>query len=201
MATHTLKAVQFASPGGAGSVSVPLAEFELPLAQVQTEAYAQLSTSRAGATKLALGQHWFGLPYGTLAYRAFNQGLEQERGADFQGVVAELFDCPGLASSVAKRCVLGICVGHTRELREVCEQGLEEIVSRTQEKFESMNFEAVRFERGDAELALAAPQAKNITEREVRLVDGTWQASVDLGQGPRSVTATFDLAPRIEQPE
>lgn len=97
--------------------------------------------------------------------------------------------------------MLEICVGHTQELREVCEQGLEEIVSRTREKSESMNFEAVRFESGDAGLALAAPQAKNITEREVRLVDGTWLASVDLGQGPRSVTATFDLALRIEHAE
>jgi hypothetical protein len=65
------------------------------------------------------------------------------------------------------------------------------VVTKIQEGVQSYNFNAIRFRRGQAQLWDASSAAGPRDGRADRIAAGTWEASIDAGQRPREVHATF----------
>jgi hypothetical protein len=171
-ARHRLVALRFHIGGEAIDVAVP-AGAPAPFAfDVTVEA------SVVGDT-LDLGDHAFGVEYGKLAWLAFNEALRRHYGLDLRDTLGLVVDCPALASSVASRCTYGACVGHADEIEAICDAGLDQLVLQMQDKVEAESFDAVHLARGKASID------DDSIER------GVWSCEIDMGQGPRSVPATF----------
>ena len=183
-AEHRLLAVDF-TPAGLDAV-LPLADLPDPRA-VLTDS-AEVSLAREGSrARLAVGSHRFGLPWGELLWTALDESVAARTGRDIRGLLGHAVDCPALAASVANRCVVGVCVGHAPELTAMCETGLDLAVARLRDRLGALRFDAVRFADGQATLRDSVPGDDQFD----RVDDGRWTAAVDLGQGPRPVTATF----------
>jgi hypothetical protein len=174
---HTLRTLRF-------QIDDQSFAFDVPATELTSATCA--ATSQVGGT-LAVDAHGFGLAYGEYADRALDASLVARYGTDLRGTLDQLIDCDALAASVANRCVLGVCVGHESDLVELCASGLDEVASQVHAELRSLRFDALRFERGQAQLVDAAP-ADGLAEA---LDGGVWQARIDLGQGLRDVGATF----------
>jgi hypothetical protein len=134
---------------------------------------------------LVVDEHSFGLPYGEYAYAAIEDAMQQKYDTDLRGALGTLFDCEGMAQSVAGQCVLSQCVGHRAELLGICEQGLDKVVEKIEEEITSYGFEA---------LALAG-EAEAIDDDDpegfANTLLGVWDAQIDVSQGPRPLPAEF----------
>lgn len=179
-ATHRVRALRI--PAGA-----PL-ELELPEDRALDAIFTLETTPSAEVEKttLTLGDHTFGLPYGELAWMALDLALHEAYGTDLRGVLGTIVDCSAVAAEVADQCVLGVCVGHEAELADLCAQGLDLIAAKVQDEVTSMRFDAVHLQAGRATLEDAGQDGQADA-----LVNGVWQAELDLGQGPRACGATF----------
>jgi hypothetical protein len=111
---------------------------------------------------------------------ALDASLRQRYGHDLRGTVGLLIDCRALAASVAHECAGPLCVGHEDDLRSVCEGALDELADQVRERLLEHDFKAVHFASGTADFT--APD---------RLDGGVWKASVNLGQGERTVAGRF----------
>jgi hypothetical protein len=160
---HRARAITFHPPG--------LAAVTLPL---PAGVGADVDVSRAGDV-VTIGAHGFGLPLGELAFQA----LETTLGASLRDWLGTVVPCDELAATVADRCLLGVCVGHEDELRDLCALGLDEAAEAIEERFLALDHELVHFDGGAATCALG------------ELVDGRWTAQIDVGAGLRSVPAVF----------
>jgi hypothetical protein len=174
-ATHRLTTLDFAPAGLA--VQLPLES--LPGDLIHATATA---SSRNGA--LALGDHRFALPYGEYAWRALDTVCVATYGADIRATLGAAINCPAIASRIASKCVLGVCVGHTSALTSLCERGLDEVVSRVHAKFAELRFDAIHFAAGTAQIAGGG----------ATLDHGQWTAEINAGMGLRPVPATFTAA-------
>lgn len=181
-ATHRVRALRI--PAG-GPVELELPEDPSLDAVFTLEQHPDASVE--DGTELVLGDHSFGLPYGEHAWMALDLAMHEAYGTDLRGALGEIVDCGSIAASVADQCILGLCVGHEQELTALCEQGLDLLVDEMHAQFSALRFDAIRLAHGQATLA-DGPVPDG---RADALVDGVWQASLDLGQGPREVPATF----------
>jgi hypothetical protein len=172
VATHTLRAIRL------GAVELPIPGVPPPLVG-ESPVDAWVASSPTADAALTLGDHTFGLPYGSYAFAAFEELLHERYGAGLREALGLVIDCPALAAHVAGRCVYSLCVGHEEELLEICEEGLDEAEAQVRERFESIRFDAIRLEHGTAAM------------RDDRIDDGVWTASIDAGMGLRPVPATF----------
>ncbi len=179
-ATHRLRTLDF-TPAG---LDAKLAVGALPGDIVEAEVTAACTE---GA--LALGDHRFGLPYGRYAWQAFESVVTAQYGGGVRELLGAAVSCPAVATAVANKCVLGLCVGHYPELLELCERGLDEVVGLARGKMEALRFDAIRLEAGAATLADVAADGT-----AARLDGGVWTAQIDASQGLRPVPATFTAA-------
>lgn len=165
-ATHRLTAIEVVG------TTIPLGAFPSDIVGATTSA-----TSSNGT--LTLGDHRFGLAYGEYAWQALEAACTKEYGAGLRATLGTAVDCPSLASKVANKCVLGVCVGHTAELTSICEAGLDEVVTYMHDQFADLRFDAVHFAAGSATIGTTG------------LTNGVWTAEINAGQGLRHVPATF----------
>lgn len=172
VATHTLRAIRI------GAVELPIPSVPPPLVG-ETAVDATVTASPDADAALALGDHRFGLPYGSYAFAALEELVRERYGVGLREALGMIIDCEALASDVAGQCVLSLCVGHEDELLAICEQGLDRAAAEVRERLEAIRFDAVRFEEGIASL------------RDDRIEDGVWKAWIDAGSGLREVPATF----------
>jgi hypothetical protein len=128
---------------------------------------------------LVLGTHSFSLGFGQYAYAGLEAIVEQRTGGSLREWLSTVAQCPVVAQAVASRCILSACVGHAEELEELCEKGLDKVAEEIRDRFVALDYEAIRFEEGRASLTTSG------------LGNGVWQAQIDVGQGLRSVPATF----------
>jgi hypothetical protein len=176
-ATHRLRTIDF-TPAGLDA--------KLPVADLPGDIIsAQVPASCTGGA-LALGDHRFGLPYGTYAWRGIEAAVTAQYGAGIRDLLGAAVNCPALADTVAGKCVFTVCVGHRAQLLQLCERGLDEVVGVAQRKMEALRFDAIRLEAGAATLADAAEGGT-----AARLAGGVWTAQIDASQGLRPVPATF----------
>jgi len=152
-----------------------------------------------GSPRVAIGDHFMGVPFGYYAQTALDTLMQREYGAP--GVAAALdaiVDCAALARSVAGRCVgpdfAPVCVGHEAELIAICEAGLDAATAQLEERIRAIDFEAIRFEAGAATVEGVAVEAGAGTASATGLSGGVWTSTIDLGNVPEAATATFTAA-------
>jgi hypothetical protein len=176
-ATHTLKAIDLAPAGIAARVA---------LDALPGEVVTATATCAVSSGTLAIGDHAYALDYGEYVWRAVNQAVTAEYGADIRGVLAGAVSCPALAHVVATKCYWGVCVGHEAQLTSICEAGLDEVVERVHAKFSAMRFDALHLAAGSATLVDADHDGA-----VEALAAGVWDAEINAGMGLRHVPATF----------
>lgn len=148
-------------------------------------ASVDVSTRMEGdATYLEMGEHQFGLLFGQAAYKAFESLVQSRYGTNVRGVLGGAIDCPAVASSVASKCVLGICVGHADLVEGLCNGALDSAAAQLEEQFAVLDAEVLVLERGVATVVF--------TKSGSELREGRWSARAQLGQGLRELPATFE---------
>jgi hypothetical protein len=162
------------------------ADTSLSLANLPTDLTTQTTTCSTRNTTLTIGEHTYGLPYGTYAWQALESKMNVSYGATPRAFLGQIVNCPAVATAVANKCLLGICVGHKTELTQICERGLDEVVAAAQRKVVSLRFDALHHTRGTATLVDSDHDG-----RADRLEGGVWVAEIDATQGLRQVPATF----------
>src|SRR5512140_1535482 len=172
-ATHRLTAIDFA-PAGLDARLTLDAEIAAPAT----------ATSRAG--KLAIGDHRFGLAYGEYIWRASDAAIAQQFGGGIRATLGSAVNCARLAQTIANKCVLGVCVGHTSQLDELCERGLDEVVDVAHDNVADLRFDVLHFTAGSARLAYTS--GDGIADS---LTSGVWTAEINAGLGLRHAPATF----------
>jgi hypothetical protein len=181
VATHRLTALDLRPTG---------LEIRIPIGGLAGDLLTQTpEISIAEAGSLFVGEQHFGLNYGEYAW----QGIEAVSTATFGGGVratlGAAMNCPGIAQQVAGKCVLGVCVGHQSELRNICEGGLDAVVDFAHQRMAALRIEALHLASGQARLV--DDDGDGVGDR---IVDGTWEAEMNLGLGLRRTPATFDGA-------
>jgi len=177
-AKHTLTAVDF-TPAG---LDVKLAISGLA-GDILTQT-PPVTLAEGGA--FGLGDEHFGLNYGEYAWQAVNAVVKAELGTDVHDTLSNALNCPQLAHAVAAKCVLGVCVGHETELAQICQGGLDALVDQVHARFSAMRFDVLHFATGTARLV--DDDQDGVADR---IVDGTWDAELNLGMGLRHAPATF----------
>jgi hypothetical protein len=145
---------------------------------------ADVEIATSGAT-LSISEHAFGVKVGTAAWQALNAAVTAQYGQDIAGTVAQAIDCPGLASAIADKCYFGQCVGHEQDLLDACLGAVDYAVGKLEEQFTAVDFDAIMLHAGNA------TGTDGDANGTYEALAGTWTAELDLGQGPRSVPATF----------
>jgi hypothetical protein len=193
-ATHALEELRYSLYDGQVKVTVPITLPAGASALVMSEAAAtgRVTAGLGGEdAHLSLDDHGFGIPYGTFALAALDEGLQQRYGTDLRGMLGLLVDCDGMAASVAGRCVLGACVGHESDLAAICESALDLANTELRGQLADLRLDVLRLQAGQAQM-WDAPAAGAPRDQQVdRLDGGVWNALVDFGMGTRDVHGTF----------
>lgn len=170
---------------GAGSATHVLKTFpsffgNVPVGSLPGEVVSASAVMTASPSALTLGDHQFGIAYGTYVWSAVDLTTFTVFGASLRATLGTAANCPALAAKIADKCVLGVCVGHAAALTQLCERGLDEVVERARAKVTALRFTALHFASGSA---TPSNDAKNL--------DGIWDAEIDVGMGLRHVPAKF----------
>jgi hypothetical protein len=162
-------------------------DFRLPIGGLAGDLLTQtpdLSVAERGA--LALGDQHFGLQYGEYAWQGIEAASNLAFGGGVRATLGNVIDCAAIAHTVATKCVLGVCVGHETELREICTGGLDAVVDFAHDKLAAMRLDVLHFAQGSARLV--DDDGDGVGDR---IADGVWQAELNLGLGLRHAPATF----------
>jgi len=175
--THRLSGVRFGWRGDSLLVDTPALLDELTIARD----VAGSATFGGGDGVLELGDHAFHLPLGDFAVIGIDLAVQQTFGVeDLRAALGAVVDCPGLAESVATRCIGPICVGHRDEVQAVCESGLDLVVAQIEERITSIDFTEMRFSQGDAVLRDAGEDGGAQDGLVDRIESGNWQCTVEV---------------------
>ncbi|HEY0253143.1 MAG TPA: hypothetical protein VGC41_16530 [Kofleriaceae bacterium] len=177
-ATHTLTMLDL-SPTGF-DIKVPIGGLA---ADILTQT-PDVTLNEGG--NLAIGDEHFGLNYGEYAWQGINAIVKAQLGANIHDTLSNAINCPNLAKIVSDKCVLGVCVGHESELQSVCQGGVDALVNTVHKKFSDLRFDVFHFASG--ETRLVDDDGDGVADR---MVDGTWEAELNLGLGLRHTPATF----------
>ena len=83
--------------------------------------------------------------------------------------------------------MLSVCVGHETQIREVCVGGRKALVDQLHAQFSKLNLETFRFISGYGRLV--DDTGDGVGDR---IVEGVWDAELDIGLGLRHAPATFE---------
>lgn len=178
MAIHTLTAVDFAPAG---------LDVRLPIAGLAADILTQEPTIAVGeGGALSIGDQHFGLAYGEYAWMGVNMVSTAFFGGDVRSTLGKAINCSALAQTIATKCALGVCVGHETQLKAICEGGLDAIVNEVHARLAAFRIDVFRFITGAARLV--DDDQDGVADR---IVDGAWDAEMNLGLGLRHAPATF----------
>jgi len=138
---------------------------------------------------LTFSEQHFGLNYGEYAWQGIEAASTAVFGTDVRATVGNAINCPALAKTISDKCVAFVCVGHETELRNICEGGLDAIVNFAHDRMAAMRLEALHLATGGARLV--DEDGDGVGDQ---LVDGTWDAELNIGLGLRHAPATFEGA-------
>lgn len=145
---------------------------------------AQPTITGDGAA-LEIGPHTFGVAFGQVAWQALEGSLTARLGAPPAQALATALGCAELAAAIAGECLLGACVGHAAELREVCDGAAAEVVDRLRAEVLGLDLDVVD---------LRAGRARGIDadgDGTAEGVAGTWDARVELTGSARVTPAVM----------
>ncbi|MGE5187319.1 MAG: hypothetical protein ACM31C_34965 [Acidobacteriota bacterium] len=177
--THTLTQLDF-TPTGVLNVKIPISGLA---ADILTQ-HPSITVGAAGA--LGVGDQAFGLLLGEYAWTAVNAFCTAQFGGDIRTTLGKAVNCAGLASTIANKCVLGLCVGHEPQIDAICEGGLDALVDQIHQRFDAVNLEALHYASGMA--TLVDDDGDGVADR---IANGAWDAELNLGLGLRHTPATF----------
>jgi hypothetical protein len=190
VAVHGFRGIRYDFLGGRLPVVVTRFVDEHTPIVTETEVAVRVSGGEAGHATLELGDHAFGIPYGRYAVAAIDRACVARYGAPLREALRQLVGCSNVAQTVAGKCIGFACVGHASELTELCESGLDHVVQKIHDGLTAYDFDAAHFRAGRAELWDAPPEGARDGRMDC-IAAGVWDASIDVGQGPREVRATF----------
>lgn len=156
-----------------------------------------IGASNGGNARIVFGAHAFGLPLGDYMYARLDAAARDRYGVAFRQSLNHFVDCSRVAHVVASACVdlpgpiPDICIGHERELADVCNAGLDAIDAHIHAYFAKMNIDVIRFEHGSATLRYTDADADAAATTVSRFDDGAWQAQLNFSQGVRNVRTSF----------
>jgi hypothetical protein len=162
--------------------------FRLPIGGLAGDILTQtpdLDVAEGGA--MTLGDQHFGLNYGEYAWQGIEAASKLAFGGGVRQSLGSAINCPKLASSIADKCVLGVCVGHETELRSICDGGLDAVVDFAHDKLAAMRIDVLHLAEGRARLV--DDDGDGVGDR---ITGGTWQAELNLGLGLRHAPASFE---------
>jgi hypothetical protein len=163
-------------------------DFRLPIGGLAGDILTQtptISTSEGGA--IGFSQQHFGLNYGEYAWQGLEYLSTQTFGQGIRDTIGKVVNCSALAKTISDKCVLNACVGHETELRSICNGGLDALVDFSHDRMASMRLEVFHLASGNARLV--DDDADGYGDR---IVDGVWQAELNIGLGLRHAPATFE---------
>lgn len=177
-ATHTITALDL-TPAGI--------DFRLPIGGLAGDILTQAPRYAIGdAGALSMSEQHFGLNYGEYAWQGLEMVSTQVFGQGIRATLGKAINCDAIAKTVADKCVLGACVGHEKELEAICVGGLDAVVDFAHDKMAAMRLEALHLITGAA--TLVDDTGDGLGDR---IVDGEWQAELNIGLGLRHAPATF----------
>ncbi|MBS1119723.1 MAG: hypothetical protein H6Q90_1951 [Deltaproteobacteria bacterium] len=163
-------------------------DFRLPLGNLPADTLLENPRISVGdGGKLTFSEQHFGLAYGEYAWQALEAISTQTFGQDIRGTLGKALNCPVLAKSVADKCVLGVCVGHETEIASICSVGLDLVVSIAHDQMSALRLDVLHFASGTA--TLVDEDGDGVGDK---VVDGTWNAELNLGLGLRHAPAAFE---------
>ena len=177
-ATHRLTALDL-SPAGVN--------FKLDIGGLAGDILTQepdIFVAEGGA--FSLGEQHFGLNYGEYAWQGIEAISTQLFGGGVRQTLGNAINCPNLAHNVANKCVLTVCVGHESELTSICNGGLDAIVDFAHQRLAAYRIEALHLASGQSRLV--DEDGDGVGDK---IVEGTWDAEMNLGLGLRHTPATF----------
>jgi len=190
----TLASALTIAPTGAmhviGAVNVRPASLDVtvPVGGLKGDTITQRTDAQVGELgALTLGEQRFGLAVGSHAWHGINLASTTMFGADVTSALRAALDCRSLAQAVAARCYGGSCVGHATQLQTICEHGAGALVETLASRVTEFRLVTIGFSTGSARLV-----DDDRNGEADRIVEGTWQATVDVGTGPRQLPATFE---------
>lgn len=136
---------------------------------------------------VSLDEQHFGLMYGEYAWQGLETASTQLFGQGIRATLGKAVNCPALANNIADKCVLNVCVGHKGLIEDICEGGLDTIVNLAHNAMAANKIEALHLISGS--VRLVDDDSDGVGDR---LVDGTWDAEMNLGLGLRHTPATFE---------
>lgn len=158
----------------------------IPIGGLKADAINQRTTAVVGAGgALTLGEQRFSLALGNHAWHAINLASTTLYGNDLS-VLASGLNCTAIADTVSTKCYAGACVGHPSELAALCTSAVAALIDDLRAQVAPINVNVMLFAHGKARLV--DDGGDGIADH---IVDGTWDAQVDVGQGLRAATATF----------
>ena len=135
---------------------------------------------------VTIDEQHFGLMHGEDAWQGIEAASTQVFG---QGVrdARQGGQLPGLAANIADKCVLGVCVGHQSLIESVCNGGLDTVVNLAHNAMAANKLEAMHLISGT--VRLVDEDGDGVGDK---LVDGHWEAELNVGLGLRHAPATFE---------
>jgi hypothetical protein len=187
-ANHMISAVAFELRGDRRVIDTPAIVEQLTVARTVPVA---ITSDDAGGGTIEIGEHAFHMPLGDLALVGFNQALGAVFGAaDLTALLGGMLDCPGLAASIADRCVGPVCVGHEGQIEELCLAGVDLVVAEVERRVTSVEFAEIHHAAGSGVLLGEAKQDGTATVFDT-IEDGAWDATVNIDGVSVPVGATF----------
>lgn len=162
-------------------------DFRLPISGLAGDILTQqpdITVEDRGA--LGFGDQHFGLAYGEYAWQGVEAASTVLFGKGVRATLGTVIDCAAVARTVADKCLLGVCVGHETELRQICTGGLDAVVDFAHDKLAAMRLDVLHFAEGSA--LLIDDDGDGFGDR---ITDGVWKAKLNLGLGLRHAPATF----------
>jgi hypothetical protein len=154
------------------------------MAADQLTQHPTLTVAAGGA--LTLGDQKFGLAFGNHAWSGIELSSTTIFGSGVQATLVTGINCASLARNVALRCLSTSCVGHESQLKAICDGGAVGLADQLRSKVTAIDLDVFRFIAGTARLI-----DDNGDGLADRIVDGNWDAEINLGLGLRKAPATF----------
>jgi hypothetical protein len=177
--SHTLTALDLRPTG---------IDFRLPIGGLAGDVLTQtptLAVTEGGF--VGFSEQHFGLNYGEYAWQGMEYASTKLFGDGIRATLGKAINCAGLAKTISDKCVLNACVGHETELKSICNGGLDALVDFTHDRIAAQRLEAFHLASGTARLVDDDGDGYGD-----RIVDGVWQAELNLGLGLRKAPATFE---------
>jgi hypothetical protein len=146
--------------------------------------FPSLTVGQAGA--LQLGDQHFGLAFGHHAWSGIELSSTTIFGSGVQATFVTGLNCATLAKNVAARCLSSSCVGHETQLKAICDAGTTALVDQLRTRVAAVDLDVFRFIAGSARL-----MDDNGDGLADRIIEGNWDAEINLGLGLRKAPATF----------